>query len=80
VQHTWKWPTSSTEAIIEAVLPMKVLRPWSNTTAIAFPEVTVDPILVRLPTRIETGSDSPVSGAWSTLSESLSKPMTSQSP
>mmetsp|Transcript_24214 Transcript_24214/g.52064 ORF Transcript_24214/g.52064 Transcript_24214/m.52064 type:complete len:465 (-) Transcript_24214:326-1720(-) len=62
----WKWPCSSTEAIMAAVLPKKVSPPVAVTMASISPRVTLEPILALSPQWRVTGSDSPVSAAWST--------------
>mmetsp|Transcript_12500 Transcript_12500/g.34821 ORF Transcript_12500/g.34821 Transcript_12500/m.34821 type:complete len:276 (+) Transcript_12500:3011-3838(+) len=59
----WKWPCSSTEAIIAAVLPKKVSPPVAVTMASISPLVTLEPILALSPLDRVTGRDSPVSAA-----------------
>mmetsp|Transcript_16603 Transcript_16603/g.56623 ORF Transcript_16603/g.56623 Transcript_16603/m.56623 type:complete len:201 (-) Transcript_16603:619-1221(-) len=49
-----------------AVRPRYVPAPVAVTTAAASPLVTVEPISACSPALTVTGSDSPVSGAWST--------------
>mmetsp|Transcript_46306 Transcript_46306/g.124423 ORF Transcript_46306/g.124423 Transcript_46306/m.124423 type:complete len:271 (-) Transcript_46306:232-1044(-) len=62
----WKWPSSSTELIIAAVLPKKVSLPVATTQASISPATTLDPILAVSPLRMVTGRDSPVMADWST--------------
>ena len=62
----WKLPTSCVEPMRAAVLPKKVLMPVDATIPSTSPVTTVEPILQMSPSDISTGSDSPVSAAWST--------------
>mmetsp|Transcript_4245 Transcript_4245/g.18031 ORF Transcript_4245/g.18031 Transcript_4245/m.18031 type:complete len:238 (+) Transcript_4245:2803-3516(+) len=61
-----KCPSSSTPCTKSAVLPKNVCEPVAETVASISPRVTVLPILASEPGNIVTGSDSPVSAAWST--------------
>mmetsp|Transcript_591 Transcript_591/g.1901 ORF Transcript_591/g.1901 Transcript_591/m.1901 type:complete len:220 (+) Transcript_591:1991-2650(+) len=61
-----KCPSSSTPWTRSAVFPKNVCDPVAITVASISPRVTVLPIFASDPVDIVTGSDSPVSAAWST--------------